>query len=70
MTRDNDSSRTLVAQNDWRGWISARTQELKRDNFSRSKKECWRAAQDEWNELRRQHKREQKEEQRSQLCGP
>jgi hypothetical protein len=37
MTRDSDSH-TQVTQNDWRSWISARAQELKRNNPSRSKK--------------------------------
>jgi hypothetical protein len=41
----------------FRSWMAARTQALKRDYPSLSKKGCWRIAQTEWNELRRQQKR-------------
>ena len=36
-------------------WVTTRVQELKRENPARSKKDCWRAAQKEWNELVRPH---------------
>jgi len=39
-------------------WVTTRVQELKRENPARSKKDCWRAAQKEWNELVRRHKHE------------
>jgi hypothetical protein len=59
--RQNDG-RVLVESNDWRAWISARMQELQHDYPLCPKKDCWRAAQNEWLELRRRLKRELKEE--------
>jgi hypothetical protein len=43
-----NSDHVPTTLDDWRGWISARAQELKRDYPSRSKKDCWPAAQNEW----------------------
>jgi len=45
----------------YRSWVTARAQELNRDDPSRSKKECWHIAQGEWHEMRRHWKREQKQ---------
>ena len=45
------------ALDDYRSWILARMQKLKCEDPSRSKKNCWRIAQKEWIELRRQQKR-------------
>jgi hypothetical protein len=72
MTRSND--RIFAALPDLypdrhleicQSWIVARVQELKREDPSRSKKDCWRTASKEWSELRRQHKREQREKSRA-----
>jgi hypothetical protein len=49
----------------YRSWMAARVQELKRENPVRSNKDRWRTAQSEWLELRRQHKRQQKENNRA-----
>jgi hypothetical protein len=68
MTQDND--RIFAALPDlypdshleiYRSWMVARVQELKREQPWRSKKGCRQIAGKEWLELRRQHKREQRE---------
>ena len=46
-----ERTREQVAQNAWRSWITAR--ELKRADPFRSKKDCWRYANEEWLERRR-----------------
>jgi hypothetical protein len=57
-----NSSDMPLTKDTWRSWISTRAQELKQDTPSRSKKDCWRTAQAEWLELRRQLKRKEKPE--------
>jgi hypothetical protein len=66
MTRD--SKNIPVVKGNYRSWVSTRMHELKREHPSRSKSDCWRAAQSEWNELWRQHKREQKRGKRVRYC--
>jgi hypothetical protein len=56
-----NSNHVPVALDDWRGWITARAQELKRYYPLRSKKDCWRVAHSEWLDLRQKQKREQRE---------
>jgi len=51
------SSGHTVMADVYRIWMEARTQALKHDYPLLSKKDCWRIAQNEWNELRRQQKR-------------
>jgi hypothetical protein len=48
---------TVLTEDDYRSWLLARMEELKRDDPRRSKKDRWRIAQNEWNELRRRQKR-------------
>jgi hypothetical protein len=68
MTQDSDNIAAIPEA--YRSWTLARAQELKRADPSRSKKDCWRGAQSEWHELRRQWKRKQREERRMRAGRP
>jgi hypothetical protein len=54
-------ARSQAMKDAFRTWMAARTQALKRERPSRLKRDCWRTAQKEWLELRRQQKRRLKE---------
>jgi hypothetical protein len=69
---NQDDDRVPVMPNTWmparsqemkdayRSWMSARIQALKREHPKHRKRDCWRVAQREWNELRHEQSRTSK----------
>jgi len=54
-------ARSQVMKGAYRSWMKTRVQTLKHEHPKRRKRDCWRIAQKEWTELRRQQSRALKE---------